>query len=98
MTTSPDLSAMTPAELHVWLSLKAIDIAREAGGLRDSEDLRDWWRAHAKKRAEADVSPEQEKILIDACKAEIEALGERPREPQPTEKPKRRSRRRRAAI
>lgn len=98
MTTSPDLSAMTPAELHVWLSLKAIDIAHDAGGLRDSEDLRDWWRSHAKRRAEANVSPEQEQILIDACKTKIEALGERPREPAPAERPKRRARRRRAAI
>jgi len=98
MTSQADLAAMTPSELHVWLSLKAIDIAHEAGGLRDSEDLREWWRAHEKRRSAAGVTPEQEQILIQACKSKIEALGERPREPKPAEKPKRRSRKRRAAI
>lgn len=96
--TGADLSGMSPADRYVWMALMAIDLAHAAGGLKDAEDLRAWWRSQDRQRSEADLSPEQEEQLIEACKSKIELIGDVPRVREPASQVKRPGRKRRAAI
>jgi hypothetical protein len=78
-------------EAYLWLALQAIKFAT------DADDLRKWWRDEDRRRERFGLTEDQNKTLIDACKAKIEELGDRPKDQKKKQQDRRRARRR-AAI
>jgi hypothetical protein len=92
MTTS-DVAPqdMPKGDAYHWLALQAIRFAN------DADELRKWWRDENRKRDHFGLTEDQNGTLIDACKAKIEELGDKPKDQKKKQQDRRRARRR-AAI